>query len=191
MWFCVRRSKSLPFGGDINKVDFEPIIKRLAAAVRYASQVEQIQWAEETRPLWAEVYPALSEGKPGLINSMTARAEAYVTRLACIYTLLDQSDRIRPGHLKAALAVWDYAEASVKYIFQDMSGDPLANEILEALLNKPAGMTRTEIYKYFNHHKTSEQIEASLKVLDSLGKVRMEAISTDGRPKELWFLSEP
>jgi hypothetical protein len=189
LWFCVKRSKSLPFGGGVHKVNFEHLIKRLKETVEFAKAVVEITWAENTRSLWAEIYPELSEGKSGLIGALTARGEAYVTRLACVYALLDLSTRVKPEHLKAALAIWDYVEASVRYLFQDATGDPLANDILEALTDKPEGITRTEIYKYFNHHKSSEQIETSLELLYSLGKVRKETLTTEGRPGELWILN--
>jgi Protein of unknown function (DUF3987) len=189
LWFCVKRSKSLPFGGGIHKVNFEPLMKRLKKTVESAKDVTEITWAENTRPLWAEIYPELSEGKPGLIGALTARGEAYVTRLACVYALLDLSTGVKPEHLKAALAIWDYVEASVRYIFQNATGDPLANEIIEALTDRPEGMTRTEIYKYFNHHESSEHIQASLQLLYSLRKVRKETLTTEGRPREVWILN--
>ncbi|HEX3035068.1 MAG TPA: hypothetical protein VHT73_08035 [Thermodesulfobacteriota bacterium] len=130
LWLCVKRSKTLPFGGTIHTVNFKPLLDRLKEAVGFGKTAGEITWADDTKPLWTEIYPGLSEGKPGLIGALTARAEAYVTRLACIYALLDSSTKIERVHLEAALAVWDYCEESVKYIFQDMTGDPLANKIL-------------------------------------------------------------
>ena len=50
------------------------------------------------------------------------------------------------GHLLAALAVWDYCEASARFIFGDALGDPVADEILRALRQAgEEGMTRTAI----------------------------------------------
>ena len=188
LWFCVRRSKSLPFGGKIQEVDFAPLVKKVRDTVDFARQTDEIQWAEETKPLWAEIYPNLSEGKIGLLGAMTARAEAYVTRLACIYALLDKSNVINPKHLLAAVAVWDYAENSVAFVFQYMTGDPLANEILDALAGESEGMTRTDISNYFGRNKSSEQISAALEILQGLGRVRSKTIPTAGRNKEVWVL---
>ncbi|MDA2919733.1 DUF3987 domain-containing protein [Desulfobacterota bacterium AH_259_B03_O07] len=190
LWLCVKRSKVLPFGGDIERLSLEPLIDELKESVEFAEYTGEITWAEETQPLWEQIYPDLSEGKPGLLGAMTARAEAYVTRLACIYALLDKTDEITPEHLKAALAIWDYAESSVKYIFQDATGDTLANEILSALSIHPEGMTRTEINNCFNRHKSSQEINTSLELLDSLGLVRMKSIPTEGRTKEVWILNQ-
>lgn len=179
----------MPFGGGFPEENLEPIIKKLKAVVDFGRQAEEIRWAKETRPMWEAVYAFLSEGKPGLIGALTARAEAYVTRLACIYALLDSSTEINPIHLKAAIAIWDYCEASVKYIFQDSTGDPLATEILEALINHPQGMTRTDIYNYFQKNKSSERIQKALDVLESLGKAKKEDIPTEGRSREVWFFA--
>jgi len=188
LWFCVKRSKSLPFGGNIQEVDFAPLVKRLGEAVAFARQTDEIKWSEETKPLWAEIYSDLSEGKIGLTGALTARAEANVTRLACIYALLDKSSVIKPEHLLAAIAVWDYAESSVAFVFQFMTGDPLANDILEALEQEPEGMTRTDISNHFGRNKSSEQISAALEILQGLGRVKKEAVPTAGRSREVWVL---
>lgn len=188
LWFCVKRSKVLPFGGDFAPDVFEPLEDRLREAVDFAKEAGEITWHEDTRDLWASVYPELSEGKPGLIGAITGRAEAQVTRLACLYALLDRSRKIEPEHLQAALAVWEYAEASVRYIFQGASLDPLANKILKALANRPDGMTRTEINNFLKGHCLTSQIQEALNELWSAGLIRVETVNTGGRPLERWFL---
>ena len=83
------------------------------------------------------VYPSLSEGKPGLLGSMTAWAEAQVLRLACIYALLDKSHIVKKHHLLAALAVWERCEASAKYIFRGQDRRPDSGDYSR----EPAGRT--------------------------------------------------
>jgi hypothetical protein len=187
LWFCVRRSKCLPFGGDFDQINFTPLLKKLHEAVDFAKTAGQIKWAEDTKPLWASIYPELSEGKPGIIGAITARAEAQVTRLACIYALLDCSKIITPAHLKAALAVWTYAEESVKYIFQNTMEDPLANKILEALAVRPHGMTRTEINNLLGGHYSTKRIDEALDSLRVLNLARRKDTETKGRSVERWF----
>jgi hypothetical protein len=63
-------------------------------------------------------------------GALTGRAEAQVVRLSLIYCLLDCANEIGKEHLKAALAVWDYCAASVRYIWGDTLGDPTADEML-------------------------------------------------------------
>ncbi len=187
MWFCVKRSKTLPYGG--GGVDLQPLADKLALVVTFAKSIDELTWAKETIPLWGKIYIDLTEEESGLIGSITARSEAYVTRLACIYALLDHSLIIRVKHLKAAVAVWDYARASTEYIFQGRSGDPLANKIIEAFSGKPEGMTRTDLYIYFGKNISSEQISISLDSLEKIGLVKKDDISPEGRSKTLFTLN--
>ncbi len=188
LWLCVKRSNILPFGGDFDKVNTAPLILKLRQAIEFASSVERITWAEETKPLWGKIYPTLSEGRAGLIGSLTARAEAYVTRIACIYALLDMSQEIRIEHLEAALALWDYNEASIKYIFQNKIGDPLAEKILQLLSENQNGLSKTDISNSLGRNYSADQISTSLSILESLGYVTTLLVKTEGRPKEIWKL---
>ena len=43
-----------------------------------------------------------------MVGAPTSRAAAQVLRLSMINTLLDGEKFVRPPHLLAALAVWDY-----------------------------------------------------------------------------------
>lgn len=189
LWICVKRSKILPFGGKIQDVNFAPVVEKLIEVIRFVqNEVDEIKWADETRPIWEFVYPKLSEGKLGLVDSITARAEAYVTRIACIYALLDKSDLIKPIHLKSALALWDYAEYSAKYIFKDMTGVGTADDIMRVLSGSPIGMSRTEISEFFGKHKSSAELSNAIDILIGLGCVKKETISTEGRSKEILTL---
>jgi len=189
LWLCVRRSKCLAFGGDFTKVNLEYLTMKLQEAVDFAKQAGEIIWAEETKPVWAKIYPELSEGKPGIIGAVTNRAEAQVTRLACIYALLDCSKLIELSHLKAAIAVWSYTEASAHYIFQNKGGDPLARKILEALEDRPGGMTRTEISDLLKRNTSSERIDEALESLRVSGHAQMQPNETSGRPVERWIIA--
>src|SRR5262249_11013105 len=145
-WVCVRRSKCLPEGGNIQAVDFSRIVHRLKEALDFARKMDRLTWTEGARKQWHEVYPELSEGKPGLLGAVTSRSEAQVVRLAMLYALLDRSDHIGEQHLRAALALWEYCEHSARFIFGDKLGNPVADKILEALQNKfPGGMSRDDI----------------------------------------------
>ena len=108
-------------------------------------------------------------------------------RLAMVYALLDRSEVIRPEHLLAALAVWDYVFASCRYIFGRSLGDPVADEILNLLKEKPEGVTRTDISAHFNRHKTKEQTERAIRSLEAFAYARVEMIKTGGRNEERLF----
>jgi hypothetical protein len=70
----------------------------------------------------------MAEGQPGLLGTITARAEAQALRLSCLYALLDRAAMVDVPHLDAAYALWRYCEDSARYIFRDVLGHPLADE---------------------------------------------------------------
>lgn len=187
LWACVKRSKSLPEGGALDGVDFAPLLKRLHFAMEFARTGGRMERDEEARQLWIAEYDRLSSGSPGLLGGMTARAEAQVTRLSCIYALLDASGAIERPHLEAALAVWDFCFESCRYIFGDSLGDPVADVILKALRESALGLTRTAIRDLFDRNKQGDQVERALHLLQCQAMARFEMHTTNGRPAEIWF----
>jgi hypothetical protein len=119
---------------------------------------------------------------------MIGRAEAQVTRLSALYSVLDRSALIRPEHQAAAVAVWEYCEASARYIFGEKLGDPVADEILGALRHTPDGLTRTEIRNLFSRHKSKAEVGRALDVLvqQRLASCR-PMVDTGGRPRRAAF----
>ena len=139
----IKRSKELPFGGNLSDSEIQRLGKRLTEAVEFARTVGRVTLTDSAKAEWARVYSALSAGQPGLLGAITARAEAQAVRLAMIYALLDRQHRIDVPHLEAALAVGEYCEASAAHIFGNALGDHVADEILRALQQVGEnGMTR-------------------------------------------------
>jgi hypothetical protein len=189
LWICVRRSKVLPEGGRLSDGELAPIIQDVAAALAFGRDLGEMRRNDEAREIWCAVYEELSEGRPGLLGAMIARAEAQVMRLACIYALLDRCPTIGKEHLLAALALWEYVEASAQYIFGARMGDPVADRIAEALLSNPDGMSRTEISALFGRHQSSANIERALGQLRKNQVVECIQDRTGGRrPTEIWRL---
>ena len=147
LFACVHRSKMLPFGGDA--LDVAELGTRTRAAIETARGVERVTMTAAAMELWCGLSAAVA-GVPGLLGSLTARAEAQTIRLALIYALLDGAGEIDRVHLEAGLAVWAFCEASTRFIFGDVIGDTTADAILRALRSAGAtGMTRTEMYTLF------------------------------------------
>jgi hypothetical protein len=184
LWCCACRSKCLPEGG--RDVDISSVAAKIRTAIEYARTVAEMKRDEGARAIWCDLYAELSEGRPGLHGAVTGRAEAQVMRLACLYALLDHSDQIRPEHLLAALAVWQYCSESARYIFGDSLGDQTADEILRALRASPDGMSRTEIRDHFSKNKSATEIGRALAVLAEYGRAAPEHLDTGGRPAEVW-----
>jgi hypothetical protein len=160
------------------------------AAAEFARRVSVMQRDDQARAIWHEVYPSLSEGKPGLLGAVTSRAEAQAMRLGCVYALLDGSAAVRAEHLMAALAVWQYCEDSARFIFGDALGDAAADEILRELRNHPQGMTRNDIREHFNRNKPAAEIGRAMGVLQEYGLarvIRRREQEGQTRPTERWF----
>src|SRR5215212_1440335 len=188
IWLLVKRSKELPFGGEWWKVDIAPLLRRLSSALEFGKDPVEIGWGKSARDIWPEIYGPLSEGKPGLFGAVIGRAEAQVVRLAALYAVLDLSEDIERGHLMAALALWEYAEASARYVFGDATGDAVADQVMEALTAAGTdGMTRTEISHLFGRNKSAERIGRALSTLLSARRVRREQEETGGRKAERWY----
>ena len=187
LWICVRRSKLLPQGGQIRTVDFTDFDRRLLEAINYTKALAgglekgcEVSRDKEAADFWESHYPTLSQAKPGILGALTSRSEPHVVRLSLIYALLDKSPVINLQHLKAALAVWDYAEDSVSYIFGKKIGNKGADKILEALRNAPRGLTRSGISKLFQGNYDVIQIDTAINILKSQGLILEEKSSTQG-----------
>lgn len=191
MWVCVRRSKYLPDDEQrtvpVEKLD--SLAEEVRAAAKFAGSVNEMRKDENAKTDWRAIYQKLSDGKPGLLGAITSRAEAQVMRLGCIYALLDRSPTIRREHLRAALALWGYAEHSARYIFGDALGDPTADAILSALRSSLGGLTRTEISGLFKRHKAEPEITRALTCLVENGLARFTKEQTSGRSVERWLAS--
>ncbi len=185
LWMCVRRSKILPEGGRIYEIDLTTLTDKIRNAVEFAKSVDEIKRDAAARETWISIYHELSEGQPGLIGAVLSRAEAQVMRLACIYALMDCSRVIRKDHLYAALALWDYAEASVRHIFKGKTGDDVADKIYETLQESENGLTRTDINNLFDRHQSKERIAEALELLKKCKRVNIvREENTGGRPVE-------
>ena len=163
---CIKRARFLPRGGRIESVDFNPIVKRLHDAKVFANEPHEIVWSAAAGSLWDEVYPTLSADVPGLVGAITSRSEAQTLRLALIYALLDCSRTIEVSHLEAALAVWNYAEESARFLFGDSLGDTIADSLLKAIREAgEVGLTRTQISNVLGRNVSAGRIASSLKAL--------------------------
>ncbi len=187
LWFAVRRSKTIPSPRGIPEKLLTPLLRQVCLAFLFAKRVDEITRDAEAEALWAEVYPALSEGRPGLLGAVLNRAEAQVMRLACVYALLDRSPQVRPMHLRAALALWKYVEASARLIFGDRLGDPTADRIMTALRHQ-GKLTRTDIRDLFHRNCPEGEIDRALDLIQRLALAEPGFEQTGGRPREVWKL---
>jgi len=190
LWLCVRRSKLLPDGGAFHTVDFNPLLTKLREVVAKAKLIQQMRRDEDAKTAWHAVYPVLSAERTGLVGTLLARAEAQVLRLSMLYALLDGTDTIRTEHLDAALALWEYVEASVTYIFGTSVGDPVADTLLVALQESyPQGLSRKHILAAtFHGNLRADELDRALRLLQRHELITLERRPAEGgrgRPKEI------
>jgi hypothetical protein len=166
LWFCVRRSKLLPFGGQIERVNFQPMLEKLKASINFSKKAGRIEFDNDTKTLWASVYTDLTSpngyGSP-LIKDITSRMAPQVLRVALLYALLDCSPQIKQPHLLAALSVAEYSINSCKYIFGNVVGNSLRDEIYKHIKRSSTnGLSKTEIHQCFNNNKSADEINTEL-----------------------------
>ena len=187
LFVCVRRSKLLPEGGCLPDSDLAPVARQIEQALASARRIQAVRRDDEAAVLWRTVYGELSEGRPGLLGAVISRAEAQTMRLAMLYALLDGSSSIGASHLQAALAVWEYCEASARCIFGSALGDAVADKILRALRSTPEGLRRTELSDLFGRNKNQASIDGALSRLATVGLAKCVREESGGRPGERWF----
>lgn len=117
LWICTRRSKLLPHGGDLDHGTVLGLSQMLVAAIDEARAIGRLRLDAEASAAWERVYEPLTAGESGIVGALLSRGAPTAIRLACLYAVLDGAHAVGLAHLKAALAVWDYAEASTRQIF--------------------------------------------------------------------------
>ena len=192
LFACVRRSRLLPFGGALSDEDVAKLAYEIRRAVSGARGIQQVSMTPDAAEAWCAIYPDLSADRPGLLGSLTARAEAQVVRMAALYALWEGSNRISLDHLMAAVAIEEFCRSSVAYIFGDMLGDPIVDAILDALRAAgSSGLTRTEISNLFSRNVSASQITRSLGELARRRLAMQRRSDTSaGRPPEIWIAGE-
>jgi Protein of unknown function (DUF3987) len=187
LYVCVRRGRVLPHGGNFDAAATNELGKRTGMAIEHARRIDQVRMNAEACRDWERIYAELSDARPGLLGAIVGRGEAQTIRLALLYALLDGKSEIGTEHLRAALALWEFCEASARHIFGNTLGNPVADKILRALRQVgETGITRTQIRDLLERHCRATQIDSALAELLAAGKAATTRIDTGGRPTDVW-----
>jgi hypothetical protein len=186
LFVACRRVRLLPEGGNPDPLHATGLRRLLATTLKHASRAGQLRLDEPARQLWREAYARLAQPQPGVAGLVNARAEAHTIRLALIYALTDGASQINQHHLRAALALQDYAARSAAWALQSATGNPIAEQIHTALTAHPDGLTRTQINDTLQHNQPAHQIDQALHALTLAGRATRTQIPTTGRPAQLW-----
>jgi hypothetical protein len=189
---CVKRSKSLPFGGSLDEDGLSLLAGRVGEALKLAARVHgPLGMTDSARSLWRAAYDDLTTSADDLLAAITARAEPQVIRLAVAYALTDGVAVIDLEHLRAALAVWRYCEESAAHVFGGKTGNPLADRLLARIVAAGEdGTTRGELRAAVSHDMDTSRFDGALAHLERCLLARCEREPTAGRPRERWF-AEP
>lgn len=185
-WACVRRANILSRGGRLDHPHIIALADRLGEALETACLIGELQLDESAYRIWDDIYAEMTDGGMGLLGAITGRAAPMTLRIAGIYAALDGSAWIKAEHLTAALFLWDYCAASVRYIFGDALGDDVADTILRTLRATPDGLTTSEIGNLFSRNLSATRRDRALATLLAARKITSETRETGGRPAHIW-----
>ena len=185
LWVLARRSKLLPDGGRPDEFEQHRLAFCLRDALNFAKSVGRVRRSPRAQDLWRAVYETLSEAEPGLAGALTSRGEAQVARLSLVYALLDNSSEIRPEHLAAAIALWQYCLESARHLAPSRVPESLAEKIRNWVSEKPEGASKTEIHRLAGGRLTGEEIDTAVSELHAQGLVVVEKRGSGGRPSEV------
>jgi hypothetical protein len=188
LWTWVQRAQCLPEGGSPPAHDLAVAAGELRRAAVWATARPAILFRrdQEAAAMWARYYANYSYGQPSLHGTATSRAEAQILRLSALYAALDSSELIRPPHLEAAFAVWQYCYESATHLFGLCSGDSIADRIREAVEASYDGLSKTQIIRLFQGHVELDRIDSALQQLASLGALHRYSQPTNGRHAIRW-----
>ena len=94
----VKRSKFL----HLNFATLQELGEQIAERLRQARTLGRVTMTDAAAEAWEKNYADLSRDRPGLLGAILGRAEAQVTRIALIYALLDNAERIDLSHSESS-----------------------------------------------------------------------------------------
>jgi hypothetical protein len=193
LWIIAHKTKDLPDGDELDKVDFAPFRKEFTAALNAIQAVKddgsdlRMRRTEEAKIAWRAVYPLLNSPNPNVPSAVQGRGTAHALRLSMIYALVDGTLVIDAPHVLAAFALWEYVEASARHIFGVDEEDPKARRLLDALKRaKDTGLSRDAIsHGVFQGHETRKVIDTIVRQLCEKGRAEIVKEQTGGRPRSV------
>lgn len=193
LWVATRRTQKIPLPNWIGWKKSHPKIvnalQKILTNINSASAWE-MDWSSEGKTDWQNFYNSIPEADSGIVGSIIARSDAHVLCLTMLYAVLDGSCLMKPEHLKAAIAFWDYCRRSAQWAFAEKTGNKMADRIFWALQHEPQGMTRRQIrIECFNDHCSKTTLDLAFAALQeaNLAEMKIERSDQAKKPIERWF----
>jgi hypothetical protein len=193
LWIVAHKTKDLPDGDELDQVDFAPFRKAFTSALNTIQAAKadgsdlRMRRTDLAKAAWRAVYPLLNSPNPNVPSAVQGRGTAHALRLSMIYALVDGTLVIDAPHVLAALALWEYVEASARLIFGVDEEDPKARRLLDALKRaKDTGLSRDAIsHDVFQGHETGKVIDTIVRQLCEKGRAEIVKQQTGGRPRSV------
>jgi hypothetical protein len=182
LFALVERAQLLPNPSRVPDTQLQPLVDIVADVLRHGSSTLEMQLTHEAAALWVKVYSTLTAEHPGLVGKLLARGPAHVLRLSALYALFAREREIGVAHVESALAAWDYSKDSVEAIFQDRTGNTVADRIRkEMLLGQQLSINELR-RDLFSNHVLAGPLADAIELLRELREIEVEDRDTAGRP---------
>jgi hypothetical protein len=117
---------------------------------------------------------------------MNGRAEAHALRLQVLYSILDETEYIDTPHVLASLAVVQYSEDTVRYVFSGSTGNKDADRILTKL-SDIGPMSKSDIHiQCFGNNLLGERLDKALLLLEQGNYITHEEVVTNGNTTHVY-----
>jgi hypothetical protein len=187
LYALVSRGSVMPFGGDLPPSRLSKLGATVAAALERARLLGSLEFSDNAIGLWEDFVDQVTRRpSPGLIGDLTARSRPQTLRLALIYAAADGNPLITPDHIRAAAAVWQFSDASVRVIFDTQTGDPLADRLLILISTAgDDGLSLSEQRSKLGHNHPAGDLQYAGDLLVALGVAERDKRKSAGRPSEI------
>ena len=129
-----------------------------------------VTWDEEAGLAWDNFYNSLEDDDPEYLN----RAEVFVLRTSMIYALLDKSTVMRLEHLKAALAVWEYAKQSATIAYGGATSPDVKRLVSKAISCHI--LKRGAVSNFYGRNKNAEELDWLMEEAARLSDGRLSVV---------------
>lgn len=185
--FCLIGSASpRPFPSAFEDANFN-FIQKFQEVIKYieTTEYQKVILSDDAKILYEEYYTEFHYRNEDAFSELVTRAISHLIKLALIYAILDKSNKILPIHLKAAKAIIDHSESSIKSIFEDKIFSRKEKKLLNFLKENSGESLRGLIQsKCFSNNCSKDDLDEIKENLLSSSQIKI--LKTD--QGELWSL---
>jgi Protein of unknown function (DUF3987) len=185
IYIKAENDKILPDPPQLNVEIKQYIAKQISESIKLARQQTIIAFDYDAQNYWNDFYRSINHSDCSIVGTLTAREEPQVRRLAMIITLFNGKNLIDLDSLKFAIEIYKYTIQTLKEIYGDTTGDPLTDRIYDLLKASPDGLSKSALSDLLSKNYPKHNLDNSVRLLLSQGRVVLEKHQTNGRPQEI------